>query len=182
MYLCVKSIDFTSFYHVYGILEMFKQWYFSAGFQNCSDNVVFFFIILLHFRTVPTLWYFLFHYQILELFRQCGIFLLDFRTVRSVWDFFYIFLLHFRTDPTVWCFLFYFSAGFQNWTVWYFLFYFSAGFQNCSDSVVFFCWILELFQQCGIFCFIFLLDFRTGQCGIFFSFILLFIHIFFRYL
>ena len=63
--------------------------YFSIGFWNCSDSVVFF-------------------YWILELFLQCGIFLLDFGTVLTVW-------------------------------------YFSIGFWNCSDSVVFFYWILELF-------------------------------------
>ena len=41
-------------------------------------------------------------------------------------------------------------------------FAFSIRSWNCSDSVVFFVlffhWILELFRQCGIFCFIFLLD------------------------
>jgi len=52
-YLCVRGIDFASFYD------------FSIGFWNCSDSVVFF-------------------YWILELFRQCGIFLLDFGTVPTV--------------------------------------------------------------------------------------------------
>jgi hypothetical protein len=33
--------------------------------------------------------------------------------------------------------------------VWYFL----LEFWNCSESVVFFAWILELFRECGIFCF-----------------------------
>ena len=37
--------------------------------------------------------------------------------------------------------------------------------QNCSNSVVFYYWILELFQQCGIF----LLDFRTVPTVWYFS-------------
>jgi hypothetical protein len=105
--------------------------------------------------TVPTVWYFLFYFSIgswicsdsvvffvlffewiLELFRRCGIFC-------------FIFLLDFGTVPTV----------------WYFLLYFSIGSWICPDSVVFFVlffeWILELFRLCGIFCFIFLLDFGT---------------------
>jgi hypothetical protein len=43
-------------------------WYCSIGFWNCSDSVVFF-------------------YWILELFPQCGIFLLDFGIVPTVWYF-----------------------------------------------------------------------------------------------
>jgi hypothetical protein len=43
--------------------------------------------------------------------------------------------------------------------------YFSIGFWNCSNSVVFFYWILELFQKCGIF----LLDFRTVPTVLYFS-------------
>ena len=75
-------------------------------------------------------------YWILELFWQCGIFC-------------FIFLLDLGTVPTV----------------WYFLFYFSIVFWNCSDDVVFFVlffyWILDLFWQRGIFCFIFLVDLGT---------------------
>jgi hypothetical protein len=105
----------------YYILELFRQ---------CG-------IFLLHFRIVPTEWYFrivptvwyffcfsfrfwrcsysvVFFYYILEMFRQCG-----------------IFLLYFRDVPTVW--------------------YFSITFWRCSDSVVFFYYILEMFRQCGIF-------------------------------
>ena len=92
--------------------------YFSNGSWNCSDGVVFFA---------------LFFYWILELFRRCGIF-------------FFIFLLDLGSVLTV----------------WYVLFYFSIGSRNCSDGVVFFVlffyWILDLFRRCGIFCFIFLLD------------------------
>ena len=102
--------------------KLFDSFYdISVGSQNCSDSAVF---------------YVLFFYWILELFRQCGIFC-------------FIFLMDLGTVPTV----------------WYFLFYFSIGSRNCSDSVVFFVlffeWILELFRLCGIFCFIFLLDFGT---------------------
>jgi hypothetical protein len=54
----------------------------SEHFQNpiekqkipkCSDNVVFV-VFLLDFGNVPTMWYFLFFYCILEMFRQCDIF------------------------------------------------------------------------------------------------------------
>ena len=106
-------------------------------FWNCFDSVVFF-------------------YCVLELFRQCDIFLLCFGIVSIVWYFsimFWncfdivvfsycvlelfrhcgIFLLCFRIVSTVW--------------------YFSIVFWNCFDSVVFFYCVLELFRQCGIFCF-----------------------------
>jgi hypothetical protein len=53
--------------------------------------------------------------------------------------------LDFRTVPIVW--------------------YFSIGFWNCSNSVVFFYWILELFQQCGIL----LLDVGTVPTVLYFS-------------
>jgi hypothetical protein len=43
--------------------------------------------------------------------------------------------------------------------------YFSIGFWSCSNSVVFFYWILELFRQCGIF----LLDFGTVPTVLYFS-------------
>ena len=155
--------------------KLFDSFYdISVGSQNCSDSAVF---------------YVLFFYWILELFRQCGIFC-------------FIFLMDLETVHTVWYFLFYFSIGSWNCsdsvvffvlfflldlrsvlTVWYFLFYFSNGSRNCSDGVVFFVlfylldlgtvptvryflfyfiyWILELFRQCGIFCFIFLMDLGT---------------------
>ena len=41
-------------------------------FQNYFDSVVFF-VYLLYLKTISTMWYFLFIYQIVELFRQCGI-------------------------------------------------------------------------------------------------------------
>jgi hypothetical protein len=47
---------------------------FLLGVWKCSDIVVFF-VFLLEFGNVPTVWYFLFFYWSLEMFRQCGIFL-----------------------------------------------------------------------------------------------------------
>ena len=43
-------------------------------FWNISDGVIFL-VFLLHFGTVPTMWYFLFFCYILEQFRWCDIFL-----------------------------------------------------------------------------------------------------------
>ena len=170
----------------YQILELFRQrgiFCFSIRFWNGSDSVVFyvslldfgtvptvwyFFVFLFDFGTVPTAWYFLLFYQILELFRQCGIFffLLDFGTVPTVWYFlfFYQILVLFR-QCGIFCFsirfwycsnsvvFFVFLLDFGTVpTLWYFLFFyqilelfrqrgifcFSIRFQNCSDSVVFF--------------------------------------------
>jgi len=74
------------------------------------------------FGTVPTVWYFLFFYWILELSDSVVffVFLFDFGTVPTVW-YFFVFLLDFGTVPSVWYFLFFYL-------------------------------ILELFRQCGIFC------------------------------
>jgi hypothetical protein len=144
--------------------------YFSIGFWNCSDGVVFFG---------------LFFYWILDLFWQCGIFflifLMDLGTARRVWYVLFYFSNGSKNCSTVWyffvlffywilelfwqcgifCFIFLLDLGTVP-MVRYFLFYFSIAFWNCSDSVVFFVlffnWILDLFRQCGIFCFIFLLD------------------------
>ena len=69
--ICVRILDFASFFD------------FSIVFWNCSDSVVFF-VFLLYLGTVPTVWYFLFSYCILGLFRQCGIFLLYFETVPTM--------------------------------------------------------------------------------------------------
>ena len=63
------------------------------------------------------------------------VFLLDFRIVQTVW-YFFVFLLDFEIVQTVW--YFFCLLDFRTvQTVWYFLF---------------FCWILEFFRQCGIFC------------------------------
>ena len=85
--------------------------YFSIGFWNCSDSVIFFV---------------LFFHWILDLFWQCDIFC-------------FIFLMDLGTVPMVWYFLFYFSIGSRNCSdsVVFFV-YFSIGSRNCSDSVVFF--------------------------------------------
>ena len=115
------------------------------GFWNCSDSVVFFFLV--DFGIVQTVWYFLFFWQILELFRQYGIFCFSVR----FWNcsdsvVFFVFLLDFGIVQTVWYFLFFrqILELFRQ----YGIFCFSGRFQNCSDSVVY--------------CF-FLLDFRTVQ-------------------
>ena len=65
------------FLFFYWSLEMFRQcgiFCFSIGVWKCSDIVVFF-VFLLEFGNVPTVWHFLFFYWSLEMFRQCGIFL-----------------------------------------------------------------------------------------------------------
>ena len=112
---------------------MFRQcgiFCFSIGLWKCSDNVVFF-VFLLDFGNVPTVWYFLFFYWILEMFRQCGIFCFSigfWKCSDSV--VFVVFLLDFGNVPTVWYFFLVFLLDF-----------------------LFFYWILEMFRQCGIFCF-----------------------------
>jgi hypothetical protein len=128
-------------------------WYCSIGFRNCSDIVVFF-------------------YWIQELFRQCGIFLLDYRTIPHIRNSSWIqqknttlseqFLNTIEQCHTVGTVpesnrkiprgqlfrqrgIFLLDSGTVT-TVWHCF----IGFMNCSDSVVFFCWIQELFRQCGI--------------------------------
>ena len=67
---CARSIKFVSVSMIF-LLDFGTVptvWYFSIGFWNCSNSVVF-------------------SYWILELFQQCGIFLLDFGTVPTVWYF-----------------------------------------------------------------------------------------------
>jgi hypothetical protein len=85
---------------------------------------VVFVVFLLDFGTVPTVWYLLFFYCILELFWQCVIccFSIVFLNCSDS-VVFAVFLLYFRTVQTVWYLLF------------------------------FYC-ILELFRQCGIFVFL----------------------------
>ena len=94
LYLCVSDIGFASFYD------------FSIGCWKCSDSVVFF-VFLLDFGNVLTVWYFLFFYWILEMFWQCGIFCFSI----GCWNcsdsvVFFVFLLDFGTVPTVWYFCF----------------------------------------------------------------------------
>ena len=77
------------------IIELFRQCgicCFSVRFQNCSDSMKLL-VFLLDFRTVRTVWNCWFFCQILELYGQCGITC--------------FFLLDFRTVPTVWYSLFF---------------------------------------------------------------------------
>ena len=85
-------------------------------------------VFLFYFRTVLTVWYFLFFYFILELFWQYGIFC------------FSILFWNCSDSMVFFVFLFYFGTVL---TVWYFLFFY---------------FILELFWQYGIFCFSFYLQ------------------------
>ena len=94
--ICVRILDFASFFD------------FSIVFWNCSNTVVFF-VFLLYLGTVPTVWYFLFFYCILGLFRQCGIFCFPIVS----WDcsdsvvFFYCILELFRQWYFLFCVLWY---------------------------------------------------------------------------
>jgi hypothetical protein len=119
MYLCVRDVDFVSFYDMYRGVSHFSDsvvffrtfptvWYFFVLFRQCgifshfSDNVVF-------VRTFPTVWYFF------PLFRQCGIFFAFFRQC-GIFSYFSDSVVFFRTFPTVWYF-------FPLFRVWYFLFF-----------------------------------------------------------
>jgi hypothetical protein len=87
---------------------------------------VWFFVFLLEFGAVPTVWYLLFFYWSLELFLQCGICCFSI----GVWScsysvVFVVFLLEFAAVPTVW----YFCFSIKVW--------------SCSDSVVFVVFLLE---------------------------------------
>ena len=63
-----------------------------------------YFVSLLDIGTVPTVWYILFLYKILELFRQCGIFCFSIRH-RNCSDsvVYFVSLLDIGTVPTVNC-------------------------------------------------------------------------------
>ena len=74
MYLCVRGHVFVCQRYRFCLFLRF----FSIRCQNCSDSVVVF-VFLLDVRTVQTVWQFLFFYQILELFRQCGSFCFSIR-------------------------------------------------------------------------------------------------------
>ena len=87
----------------------------------------------------------MFFYWILELFRQCSIFL-DFSI--SIFC-----LLDFRTLPTL------VSIGF--WFRQCGIFCFSIRFWNSSDSVVYFVFLLDFGTLPTVVYFVFLLDFRT---------------------
>ena len=138
--LCVRGVDFAPFYD------------FSIRFRDCSDSVVFF-VFLLDLGTVPTVWYFLFFYQIQGLFRQCGIFCFSIR-FRDCSDsvVFFVFLLDLGTVPTVWYFLFFYQIQGLLGSV-------SIRFRDCSDSVVFFVFLSDLGTVPTVwYFFVFLLD------------------------
>jgi len=135
---CIRGIDLPSVSTIF-LLDFGSVptvWYFLEVFRQCGI-----------FLSVPTVWYFL------EVFRQCGIFWKCFRQCGIFWNCSDS-VVFFGTVPTVWYFwncsdsvVFFGSVP----TVWY--------FWNCSDSVLFFgtvptvWYFLELFRQCGIFCF-----------------------------
>ena len=86
MYMCARGIHFASFYDccicaifVFGFETVPTLCYFCIWFWNCSDIV-------------------LFLYLILKLIRQCGIFVFGFETVPTVWyfcsSFYAIFILY----------------------------------------------------------------------------------------
>ena len=129
-----------------------KVWYFSTWFRNCSDSVVYF-------------------YMVSELLWHCCIFLHDFGTALTE----LYFSTYVCTRPGKWTVmnLCVRSIGVclssrilrhDFWTVLT-VWYSSTWFQNCSDSVVFSVIISELFWQCGIF----LHDFGTVLTVLYFS-------------
>ena len=115
LYLCVRSIDFVSFYNI-SIGSVQTVWYWncsdcvilelfrlcdivSIGYWNCSDCAILF---LLDIGTVQTVWYCF--YWILELFRLCDI--VSIGTVQTMWYCFYWILELFRLCDIVFVFHF----------------------------------------------------------------------------
>ena len=83
------------------------------------------------------------------------IFLLDYRTVLTVW-YFFVFLLDYRTVLTVWYFLFFYWITELFWQCFFVCF--SIGLLNCSDSVFLFVFLLDCWTVLSVFLFVFLLD------------------------
>jgi hypothetical protein len=84
LYLCVRSIDFVSFYNI------------SIGYWNCSDCVILELFRLCDIGTVQTVWY-CFYWNCSD----CVIlFLLDIGTVQTVW---YCFCFPFYIYHYQWC-------------------------------------------------------------------------------
>ena len=98
-----------------------------------------FLVFLLEFGAVPTMWYLLFSYWSLKLFLQCGIFL--------------FFLLEFGAVPTVCYFCFSIKVWSCSYSVVFVVFLLEFGAVPTAWYLLFFYWSLELFLQCGIFCF-----------------------------
>ena len=120
----VPTVRYLLFF--WEILELFRQCgicCFSVRYWSCSDSVVFVVFLgdigavpivryllffLLDIGAVPTVWYLLFFWEILELFRQCGICCFSVR----YWScsdsaVFVVFLLDIGAVPTVWYLLFF---------------------------------------------------------------------------
>ena len=97
-------------------------------------------ILIFDFGIIPTVWYFVF--QILQLFRQCGIF---FSRFYNYSDNVVLFSLDFAIIPTVW----YFFSKF--WIYSDSVVFFSLAFGIIPTVWYFFLQILELLRQCGIF-------------------------------
>ena len=165
MCLCVRSIGIclSSRILLHDFGTVLTVWYFSTWFRNCSDNVVFFYMIseLLWqrciFLNVFSTW-----------FRncwQCGTLLDDFRTALTVLYLCTCCSTWFRNCSDSVVFFYVISELFWQcgiflhdfWTVLT-LWYFSKLFLNCSDSVVFF--DMMHWERC-IFLHVFLHDFGT---------------------
>ena len=159
------NLKFDKYLHRQYIIEI-------AGFTNLMD-----------FGTVPIVWYFLFFYQILVLFRQCGILffyqILELFRQRGIFCFsirfwngsdsvvFYVSPLDFGTVPTVWYFLFFYQILelFRQCGI----FCFSVRFWNGSDSVVFYVSLLYFVTVPTVWYFLFFYQILElfQQCGIF---------------
>ena len=142
-------------------------WYFSIVFRNYTDSVVFFYwisvaiqqknntvcyeIFSIGFRSYTDSTTLVFFYWISQLFRQCGIFLLDFVAIPTVWYFtiefrsysvsYVIFLLDFVAIPTVWYFPSWISVAIPN----------SVVLRNQKNTTLSIATISQLYRQCGIF-------------------------------
>ena len=107
-------------------------------------------ILIFDFGIIPTVWYFVF--QILQLFRQCGIF---FSRFYNYSDNVVLFSLDFAIIPTVW----YFFSKF--WIYSDSVVFFSLDFGIIPTVWYFFLQILEFFRQSGIFVFHFITTNKT---------------------
>jgi len=95
------------------------------GFWNCSDNVGLL-VLILDFGPVPTVWNYLFLYETLEMFRQCGI---------ICFSFFYWTVELLRQCGII-------SLSMRLWNCSDII-GFSIGLWNCSESVTLFVFLLD---------------------------------------
>ena len=111
-------------------------------------------ILIFDFGIIPTVWYFVF--QILQLFRHCGIFFSRFCNYSDSVVFFFsrfcnysdsvvFFSLDFTIIPTMWYYFLQILQLFRQCGI------FSLNFGFIPTVWYFFLQILELFRQCGIF-------------------------------